>query len=191
MESEVERERHRLCGSFSGCIVQLKLLGTAAALAVFGLICPAFGQLGGYVYTNGTFTTLADPSSNSTSPSGINNSGEIVGSAGKVGFLYSNGGFTTLDDPLGTFGTQPFGINNSGQIVGTYTDAPLTLTSPTNGQHGLLYSNGVFSTLNDPLGTFGSQAHGINDLGQIVGTYSTMCHLQSRLPLHQRRLHHD
>jgi probable HAF family extracellular repeat protein len=75
---------------------------------------------------------------------------------------------------LGIYGTRPSGINNSGQIVGVYSDtAPITATSTTNGQHGFLYSSGTFTTLNDPLGIYGTQAHGINNLGQIVGSYST------------------
>src|SRR5262249_39501983 len=64
----------------------------------------------------------------STSASGINNAGQIVGffsdARGTHGFLRSSGGvFTTLDDPLATDGTEAFGINNAGQIVEKYQDA--------------------------------------------------------------------
>jgi probable HAF family extracellular repeat protein len=55
-------------------------------------------------------------------------------------------------------------INNAGQIVGSYDNV--------SGQHGFLYSSGVFTTLDDPLVTNGTEALGINDLGQIVGDYS-------------------
>jgi probable HAF family extracellular repeat protein len=51
-----------------------------------------------------------------------------------------------------------------GQIVGRYSDA--------NGSHGFLYSNGTYTTLDDPLAANGTQAFGINDSGQIVGYYS-------------------
>jgi len=40
-------------------------------------------------------------------------------------------------------------------------------------QHGFLLSDGFYTTLDDPLATGGTQAFGINDAGQIVGTYET------------------
>ena len=74
--------------------------------------------------------------------------------------------YTTLDDPSANNNTQAFGINASGQIVGEYIDA-------SNHTHGFLYSNGTYTTLDDPSAsaTGGTIALGINDLGQIVGTY--------------------
>src|SRR5215471_18452380 len=39
-------------------------------------------------------------------------------------------------------------------------------------QHGFLYSNGNYTTLNDPFATTNTTAFGINDAGQIVGFYS-------------------
>ena len=38
--------------------------------------------------------------------------------------------------------------------------------------HGFFYSGGTFSTLDDPLGTGGTFANGINNAGQIVGEYN-------------------
>ncbi len=51
-----------------------------------------------------------------------------------------------------------------GLIVGDYIDSSGT-------QHGFLYNSGNYTTLNDPLGTDGTVANGINDAGQIVGYY--------------------
>jgi len=65
---------------------------------------------------------------------------------------------------LGVNGTAATGINNLGQIVGYYLDS-------NNFQHGYLYSNGTYVTLDDPLGSHGTVATGINDSGQIVGFY--------------------
>jgi len=59
-------------------------------------------------------------------------------------------------------GTFAFGINNNGQVVGTYNDA--------SGSHGFIYSDGTYTTLDDPAGT-DTQALGINDLGEIVVIY--------------------
>jgi uncharacterized membrane protein len=53
-------------------------------------------------------------------------------------------------------------VNNLGQIVGVYGDG---ITN-----HGFLLSNGVFTTLDYP-GATDTVALGINDKGQIVGTY--------------------
>ena len=49
-----------------------------------------------------------------------------------------------------------------GIVVGQYTDSNGT-------DHGFLYNSGTYTTINDPLGTKGTQAYGINDAGQIVG----------------------
>jgi probable HAF family extracellular repeat protein len=136
---------------------------------------------GGFLYSNGIWTTLDDPSaSGGTVPIGINASGQIVGdyidyigSSGtqQHGFLYSNGTWTTLGDPSASGeGTVARDINDSGQIVRTYYGSG-------NVAHGFLYSNGTWTTLDDPLATtgnvsfVGTDASGINDSGQIVGWY--------------------
>jgi len=62
----------------------------------------------------------------------------------------------------------PLGINDQGQIVGYYTDA-------SGAAHGFLYSNGQFTTLDDPnagTGNFqGTLASRINNAGQIIGEF--------------------
>ena len=72
----------------------------------------------------------------------------------------------------------PHGINATGQIVGSYRDASGAL-------HGFLYNpSGIFNTyttLDDPLATNGTFASGINDMGQIVGTYFTNTGVHSLL----------
>ena len=72
-----------------------------------------------------------------------------------------------LSDPLGQ--TIAMGINDSGKIVGYYYPAfdPLQ----TNLANGFLYSNGVYTTIDDPLGTGGTYPKGINNSGQVVGYY--------------------
>src|SRR5262249_20920910 len=114
------------------------------------------GAVHGFLYSNGTYTTLDDPSGR-TIALGINNLGQIVGEYGDAsntahGFLYSNGTYTTLDDPLANLtgngnGTLAQGINDAGQIVGSYDNASYW--------HGFLFdtSRGIippYFTLNDP-----------------------------------------
>lgn len=69
--------------------------------------------------------------------------------------------FATLDTPATG---APFGINDLDVIVGTYSD--------TTGIHGFIYRDGIVTTLNDPLGP-NTGATGINNRGQIVGSYNS------------------
>ena len=96
---------------------------------VVGIYRSTFGSHDqGFLYQNGTYTTISDPNgAEGTEAFGINNSGEIVGqytdSAGKThGFIDVDGTFTTIDDPLGV-NTAITGINDAGQIVGYYQDS--------------------------------------------------------------------
>jgi probable HAF family extracellular repeat protein len=73
--------------------------------------------------------------------------------------------FIVLDAPFAnTQGTSASGINNLGQVVGVYASFSGT-------QHGFLYSDGQFETLDVPHST-DTQALGINDRGDIVGLFT-------------------
>jgi uncharacterized membrane protein len=78
--------------------------------------------------------------------------------------LADNFNYTTIDFP-GASTTLAAGINGSGQIVGGYQ-------LPDGSRHGFLDAGGVFSTVDDPNATSGSENVGINDSGQIVGAYN-------------------
>src|SRR5262249_25707616 len=103
---------------------------------------------------------------------GINDFGQIVGfynddSDITHGFLYQNGHFATIDVP-GSLITETFRINNRGQIVGANLVASGSLF------HGFLYDDGLFTTIDLPFpGLIDDSALGINDLGQIVGSYQS------------------
>src|SRR6476660_5602330 len=76
--------------------------------------------------------------------------------------------FNTFDDPSGfiTNGTtDAYGVNGTDQIVGDYHNG--------SGIHGFLESGGTYTTLDAPTATLGTFARGINDAGQIVGSYRT------------------
>jgi probable HAF family extracellular repeat protein len=142
---------------------------------------PFTSKVAGFVYSNGTLTTISHPDAvgGEAAPGGnpasgtyaedINNAGDVVGTyiaAGSAvhGFLFHNGAFTTLDHPLGVNRTHALGINNVGQIVGWFGDL-------NGGHHGFILSGGVYTTLDDPLGAGGTIASDINDSGLIVGSY--------------------
>ncbi len=71
--------------------------------------------------------------------------------------------FTTIDVP-GAFGTEVYGINDLGQIVGAYRDS-------NNVNHGFLLSGGSVTTYDPPGSQGGAGGIGINNSGQISGSY--------------------
>jgi probable HAF family extracellular repeat protein len=111
-----------------------------------------------------SFTTIDEPLAflpGFTEALGINDAGQIVGTfidtaVVQHGFLLSGGSFATVDDPSGP--SAATGINTSGQIVGFA------------GLHGFLKTGAIFSAIDFPTGT-STGAHGVNDLGLIVGQY--------------------
>ena len=140
---------------------------------VVGTYIDANGNEHGFLYANGSFTTLDDstPGATATTPLAVNNIGQIVGTykdagGNEHGFLYSDGVFFTLDDPSpGATATTPLAINDAGQIVGTYFDA--------GGEHGFLYSDGSFTEVTDGSGNSLVELLGINNSGQILGEDDT------------------
>jgi probable HAF family extracellular repeat protein len=76
------------------------------------------GTFSDFLWVNGTFTPISLPGT----PSGINDSGQIIGNAGEYGYLDTNGVIQTIDVP-GSTGTVAYGINDAGDIVGTFTPA--------------------------------------------------------------------
>jgi len=102
------------------------------------------------------------------SPKAINNSGQVVVSYnsgfGYLSYLFSNGTLTEIGNTANGFYAQ--GLNNSGQVVGVQGN---------NDGHfsAAVLSNGIISslgTLYGPFSIMSSQAFGINDFGQAIGS---------------------
>jgi len=129
----------------------------------------------GFVFSNGSYTTINVPGATNTSLFGINNLGDIVGdyidaSGATHGLLMSNGNITTIDFP-GSTNTNAQDINDNGEIVGS--------TVVNDVRHGYLFSNGKFTMIDNPgaslapsgLPLSGTDVHGINASGEVAGTY--------------------
>src|SRR5438874_2321005 len=124
----------------------------------------------GFLYTAGTYVTLDVPGATVTQAFGINSSGQIVGvfadsNFKQHSFLFSNGSFTTIDNPNPAVSlTIAQGIDSSGNIVGEFFDQ--------TDEHAFvrLANGGFFRT--DPPGATSALGLGINDTGQIVGTFA-------------------
>jgi probable HAF family extracellular repeat protein len=80
--------------------------------------------VGGFLLSDGKYTTISFSDSVNTTVTGINQLGQIVGyytdaDLNDHGFLYQDGTFTPIDYP-GAQGTEIRGNNDLGQIVGSY-----------------------------------------------------------------------
>ncbi|HZT44347.1 MAG TPA: Ig-like domain repeat protein [Chthonomonadaceae bacterium] len=127
-------------------------------------------------YANGTATPIGNVDGGFSYVFGINNNGDIVGTAlngdnAYVGFSWIGGVFTDLS-PLGVYRARS--INDSDQLVGSslysWSYGGYVHTSA----HGCLVSGGSFTDLGSLTGNpeTNTEAYGINNAGQIVG-YST------------------
>lgn len=134
---------------------------------------PSSSNHHGFIYSSGVFTTIDDPfATNGTAVTGINNSGQAVGtyvdSTGNHCFIYSGGIFTLINFPSFAYNADVWGINDNGQVVGQYVDANSV-------HHGFVDSGGVFTTIDDPSASVvagqGTFAFDINDNGQVTGYY--------------------
>ena len=114
------------------------------------------------------------PGAEATCASGINRTGQIVGSFGVTcpdgktqGFLMSRGTFSPAivfsTSDATAISTSVSGINDAGQIVGRYTDSGGTV-------HGFALVGGAFTAIDVP-GAAATSARGINNRGQVVGDY--------------------
>lgn len=123
----------------------------------------------GFVYRNGKLTTHHVPGARHTDFGGINDHGQIAGSAlfqengafvGRL-FILDGDAYQLVDFPAGVFGAV-YDINNRGEVVGElyYADGP----------RGFVYRNGTFTLIDYP-GALNTGVFANNDRGDIAGTF--------------------
>jgi probable HAF family extracellular repeat protein len=99
--------------------------GVNASGQIVGYYSGAMG-FHGFLFDQGSYTTLDVPNSSDNHASGINAAGQIVGyysgAMGFHGFLFDQGSYIRLDVP-GSTETMASAINASGRIVGDYHTA--------------------------------------------------------------------
>jgi probable HAF family extracellular repeat protein len=124
--------------------------------------------IGGFLDSSGSFSSILSGNFY-TQPGAINNSGEIVGSvgnplSGSQPFVYQAGVLTIISVPnVPSTGIDigATGVNDAGQII---------IDVGTADNMAFLDDHGVFSPIIFP-GSIANDVYGINDAGQIVGTY--------------------
>jgi len=146
------------------------------------------GKFAGFILDGAHFTSISRCHA-PTFLSGINKWNSTVGSYAFGSYpqfhgfkRYSNGGFIGINHP-GALGTSPSGINDQGTIVGTYF-LPSS-NDPFYSQHGFIYNNGSWATLDYPDSTVGTSLIGLSNDNVIVGnTISSSQTIQSAFLYH-------
>jgi len=114
------------------------------------------------LWTSGGFIEIVNtlPGGGIAYASGMNDSGQVVGTAGDHAFAWSGGMMTEIVNPVGSGNVFPVAINNSGQIAGSVsTYMGTTLFKTTGGGTTILPADG-----NNDAGV-----GAINDSGQVAG----------------------
>jgi hypothetical protein len=159
-----------------------QLLGINDSGVAVGFYNDAKGNAHAYEVNQatGVFTAIKIPGDVSTTATGINNLGDIVGfgtdkAGNTTSWLLHNGHLTAYQFPGGS-DTQAFGVNDHDEIVGTYNDGQgvmhgFTLKSP-------LGPVSHWQKIDDPNGVGTTTVNGVNNAGKLVGFYfvGSICH---------------
>ena len=139
-----------------------------AALAIAVALCSVGSVARADHYSYQSISNPYNP--RDTHLTGINDLGVIVGEDAGSGveesFLLSSGKYSPISNPLGD-STFAEGINNAGAIVG-FSRSILSVVDS-----GFVLVGGNYTPIIDPYGRDGTDAIGINNLGEVVGQYNS------------------
>jgi len=99
--------------------------------------------------------------------SGVNDFGQVVGTAGGAGFLWQNGATRDIGN-LGAPGGVAADINNAGQVVGTAPTGE-TGTLGLSVSRAFRWQAGATTDLGMPFGSYGSNGVSISGNGMVAG----------------------
>jgi PEP-CTERM motif len=154
-----------------------QVTGINGAGDLSGFYVDTSGNTHGFTRIGGSFATVDNPASTVFNQAlGINNSNETVGyfaptamgTPGDIACSQAGGSFTNINALLpANFNSQAVGINSTATpwIVGFYQPDSALATS-----FGFVDEGGTIITI-DPFSSTFTQALGVNDLGEIVGSY--------------------
>jgi hypothetical protein len=138
---------------------------TATGVSANGIyIVGTYNNTSSFIDANGSLSAIQVSGSNATYATGVNNSGEVVGTYasvanGESGFSWQNGTYTTFQ--VGGADTLVNGVNNSGTIVGEANFGGFTRDA-----------SGTITSIIDPSATMvQTYAQSINDAGQVAGYF--------------------
>ncbi len=134
----------------------------------------------GFLFDHGVYTSFDFPDGFSTFPSDINDKGEIVGHWWKVeqhlisqlrgfhgynsgGFILENGVYIDYDVPGYEFGSLLSGVNSKGAVTGSLYSSAVDIA-------GFVDDGRTRTIVQFPSSTY-TIPIGINDRGQVVGSY--------------------
>jgi probable HAF family extracellular repeat protein len=123
----------------------------------------------GFKLDNSTYTSLAAPKGISSWAEGITASGDIVGGFGTpnvMNFFLRNEKYKLLNLPNDPLNAEVYAINGAGtMMVGSYAPAVGSVA-------GFLYDTQAFQELQFPGSAGDTEAYGINNAGEVVGTFT-------------------
>ena len=139
------------------------------------------GRQHGFAANNNNTKIFNFPLATDTTVEGTNDLGQVVGryslrtDTGSSGYIFQSNHFTSIDVP-DALSTNAVDLNDWGQVVGTFTTEGNFALNGNPTTHSFIYADGNYYTVDGPIGVQpGSLViSGINNLGQIVGTYQTL-----------------
>jgi len=152
-----------------------RLLGVNNAGIAVGFYADAGGLHHGYRYNIATrqFSAVTVPGASSVTAAAISNTGSVAGfftgpAGATSGFLLlTSGQVITLSIPHATM-TEALGVNDSGEVVGTYQLG----RGGSATRHGFTWTRQQgFTTVDDPEGRGTTTISGVNNAGELVGSY--------------------